>query len=343
MTTEGGRDRLSEGDVVDLAQYVAGLSASGLALPPGLRALGEELPSGSMRRTLDSLAEALERGESLDEAMRTQGNRLPPHLQGVVKAGLRTGRLGEILGRFIAFQRVGADLKRATWMSLAYPLVLLACLIGLFTFVSWIVVEDFRRIFMDFGVNLPVITLVLLEVSGGITRAGWGMLLVPVLVVVVVCMGGPWRRRVVNRLPLIGPIWRWGALAEFAHLLALLLESEVPLPEALPLAAGGVGDADLTASCRRLAREIDAGGSLAEGLVRERIMPRGFARLLDWSRAHQSLPEALHMAGETFEARARTQATIVGIFITVVAVLLTIVGIGLIVLGLFLPLIQLLS
>jgi hypothetical protein len=49
------------------------------------------------------------------------------------------------------------------------------------------------------------------------------------------------------------------------------------------------------------------------------------------------------MVGETFEARARAQATVAGTFITVVAVLLTIVGISLIVGGLFLPLIQLIT
>jgi type IV pilus assembly protein PilC len=143
---------------------------------------------------------------------------------------------------------------------------------------------------MDFGISLPVITIVLLEISEGINRVGWGMLLVPLLIVVAIWIGGTRRRRIANRLPLFGSIWRWGALAEFAHLLALLLECAIPLPEALLLAAGGVGDADLIGSCRRLAREVEAGGSLADALVRERIMPRGFARLLDWSHAHQSLP-----------------------------------------------------
>ena len=44
----------------------------------------------------------------------------------------------------------------------------------------------------------------------------------------------------------VGAVWRSTSLAEFCHLLALLLESRLPLPEALRLTGEGVEDADST-------------------------------------------------------------------------------------------------
>src|SRR5438309_19850 len=71
-----------------------------------------------------------------------------------------------------------------------------------------------------------------------ITAAGWGLLLGPLVVAVSLFLAArglleaPLRRRVANRVPLVGPLWRWSALAEFCHLLALLLDCSIPLPEA---------------------------------------------------------------------------------------------------------------
>src|SRR5690242_20202207 len=64
-----GRGRLSEHDVAELARHVSGLDRAGLPLHSGLRALGEELSSGSLRRLLFDVAGQLEAGRSLDEAL----------------------------------------------------------------------------------------------------------------------------------------------------------------------------------------------------------------------------------------------------------------------------------
>ncbi|HEX8202851.1 MAG TPA: type II secretion system F family protein, partial [Isosphaeraceae bacterium] len=341
---DGGGPRLSEGDVADLARHLAGLTGSGLALPPGLRALAEELPRGPLRRVLVEVAARLEEGHSLEEAVARQGGRVPPHLRGVILAGLRSGRMAEVLGDFVRYEQIGWDLRRRLWLYLAYPIVLLTAMAALLVFLALVVVKPYGMIYQDFGVNLPVSTRVLLGLARGIERIGWGLVVVPLAALGLMWLAGESRlstavgRRFVRWIPLFGPLWRWTSLTKFSHLLALLLESRMPLTVALPLAGEGVRDAELAATGRAIARDLEAGGALIPAVIRRRLLPRGFSRILAWAEGHQALPEALHMAGEMFEARARAQAAFVGIFCLVVAVVSLIVGVGFLVVALYLPL-----
>ena len=109
---------------------IAGLTAAGLPLAPGLRATAEEMPRGRLRSALESVADALDRGASVDEALAAQGAGLPAHLRGLIAVGTRTGKVSHVLGRFVAFNNVGADLRRQLLISLAYPLLSLAIAAG---------------------------------------------------------------------------------------------------------------------------------------------------------------------------------------------------------------------
>ena len=48
----------------------------------------------------------------------------------------------------------------------------------------------------------------------------------------------------------------WTSLAEFFHLLGLLLESGIPLLEALKLAGDGIRDPDIKTTAERLAHDL---------------------------------------------------------------------------------------
>ena len=120
----------------------------------------------------------------------------------------------------------------------------------------------------------------------------------------------------------MGDVWRSTSLAEFCHLLALLLESRLPLPEALRLTGEGVQDSDVDASCRLMASQVDGRSLSGASHGRVRLFPAGLPRLVRWAENQRSLPEVLHMAGAMFESRARSYSTFVGTVLNVLCVLL---------------------
>lgn len=337
---------MSGDELARLTEEIGGLSRAGLPMPSGMLALAEELPRGKLRDVLNRLAVALESGMPLDAALKAQGNRLPAHLRGLVAAAARTGKLGEVLGRFAGYANVGIDLRRSLWLRLLSPIFSLVFASLIFLFVCVVLVNGFSKIFADFGMALPTVTRLALAVASAVARVWWpllqGLLFLSALVLVAaLVLRADVRRGMAWAIPLFGPVWHFCDLAEFAHLLGLLLESEVPLPEALTMAGQGVCNNVIAASTRTAAREVAEGQSLAETLGRRTLFPPGFARILAWAENHRSLPEALHMAGEMFEARARTQARFVSAVCSTLAVLSILGGVVTIFLAVLVPMISL--
>lgn len=343
----GSGGRLSGAEAAELSRQIASLTSAGLPLASGLVALGEELPRGRLRRSMNDLARTLEAGIPLEQAVMDENERIPPHLRGLVIAGVRSGDLGAILSRFTQYTSIGAELKRALWLSLAYPILTVCAAGALFLLVCSILVSQFDAIYRDFNVPLPRLTVALVQVSGLVTSAGTPLATL-VGLILAWWMGShlfltpAMRRSLASRLPFLGTVWRSTSLAEFCHLLALLLESRLPLPEALRLTGQGVQDVDIDRACRGVALQVEAGRSLAEAMEKRPPFPFGLTRLLRWAEMQRTLPEVLHVAGAMYEARARTHSAFVGAVFNLLCVLL-VLSMFVIVPALFAPLITLIS
>jgi type II secretory pathway component PulF len=342
------RGRLTPDEAARLTDQIASLSRAGRPLGPGLLALAEELPHGRFRRSLVDLAEALGRGQSLDSAMEEQKDRIPPHLRGLVLGGIRSGRLGDVLGRFSGYVSIGTELARKLWLSLAYPIMSILVALTLFVFVNAVLVAQFETIFKDFGIPLPKMTIAMIMFSHAL-RSGWPAFVVLLGGVVAFWLFGrlflkpPVRRSLASRIPVVGGVWRYTSWAEFCHLLALLLETNLPLPEALRLTGEGVQNADLDRACQVMAGDVEHGRTLAESMAAQSQFPTGLPRLLRWAQSQGAIAEILHMAGEMFEARARGQATFAGTVMAVLSVIVVLWGIFTVIGGLMLPMITLIS
>lgn len=345
----GSGGRLSGDDAARLTDQIVGLTSHGLPLAPGLRATAEEMPGGRLRSALDALARSLEGGATLEEAVAAQGTRLPAHLRGLVVVGSRSGRMSQVLGRFVEVTHVGTDLRRRVRLSLAYPALAILLSISIFLFICTTLVGTYTTIFRDFGVPLPRLTMVLVTVAGRFSSPSRSLpavlfeLFVATAVLGLVVGAPSSRRSILGKLPVVGAVWRHSALSEFCHLLGLLLDCEMPLGEALRLTGGAVHDPAIDRACRAMAADVQGGLSLSQAITRRPVFPRGMARLLRWAEGHQTLPESLRMAGELFEARARSQASFAGTVLGVVAVFMIWFGIGTVAVGLLLPMITLIS
>ncbi len=342
------KGRLTVDDVARLSEQIAGLTSANLPLAPGLRATAQEMRRGRFRSTLESVAGALDRGASIDEALAAQGSRLPEHIRGLVSIGSRTGKIGQVLGRFVVFAGIGTDLRRKVWISLAYPAFSLTIAFLVFVFVCSSLVGSFDSLFREFGMQLSPATLALVSIARLFALSGRNIVelliaLVLLSILVRFFLSPAHRHELIGQIPLLGGVWRNTSLAEFCHLLAMLLESDVPLQEALRLSGEGVGDSSIERAATKMAGAVSGGVSLSHAMSAHSIFPQGLVRVIRWAEGQQSLSESLHMAGAMFEARARSQAEVVGTVFSVVVAIVILWGIGLILGGLVVPMVTMIN
>ncbi len=349
---------LSRAEVAELVEQLASLTRSGLPLPSGLRAAGDELASPRLRSVFLDLATRMEAGEGLDRALASGNIRYPAHVRGLILAGGRSGRLAEFLGEYVRAANLGEELRRRFWRVVAYPLASLMVMLVISLFVCHLAValvddiEDDLSIYRSFfGASqqrqpsgralmvlarfidqhgIEVALLGLLAGGAGWLAARWAL--------------GPARYRgLLCSIPVLGPLLRFSALTEFCHLLSMLLEAQTPLPEALRLAGAGVRDADLAETCARMGRLVAAGHPLSRAVTAWPKVPAGLGQLFRWSETAQNLPDALKMAGDMFEARARSQAAFSGNVVATLLTLLILWWVGFAVAVIYLPLINTIS
>ncbi|HEV3120285.1 MAG TPA: type II secretion system F family protein, partial [Isosphaeraceae bacterium] len=108
-------------EFIALNDEIAALVRVGIPLERGLLAVGKEL-SGKSGRLAQALAERLNRGETLQQALKAEGAAFPGIYRAVVEAGLRAGRLSVALEGLARFARSYAELRRAVALALFYPL-----------------------------------------------------------------------------------------------------------------------------------------------------------------------------------------------------------------------------
>jgi general secretion pathway protein F len=339
--------RMSTAQAQEIGGHLAEVVAAGLPLEAGLAAVAEEFPWGRMGRALRRIAGRMETGESLDSALSASG--APAYFPALVRAGRRSGRTADILENFIASSRSVSDLRQSLWMALAYPLALLVLSIPLGLFLFLWLIPGFETIFADFGIQLPLITEFVLNVSkflGDHGLATLGILAGAVLAVGVVlrlALGAAGWRRLVCTIPVVGPLMRWLGLARFSPILSLLIESRVPLDEALVLAGEASGDAEIREDSGELAAHLRSGRSLESAARDIGRFPKSFVRALAWERQREGFAEVLQSMSEMYAGRARALVAILIAVLPPVVVTLVAFIVGFIVIALFMPLIELLN
>jgi type II secretory pathway component PulF len=322
--------QLSGKEADQFAEQLAELSEAGTPLAEGFRAAADETGNRRLRRAFRAAAARIEAGDSLETLLADDRLGISPYVQGAVEAGIRSGRLGQLLTELVEHHRVSRELWRTIYLALAYPGLLIVAVMGVFAFTFLVVLPPVVDMIEDFGTIQSAGTMAVVSLTRASGRAlawvagGWRILTSwPGLITLIVLGTGlgwayRWMRRrpafervrshwhwLISTAPFFGPLRTGISVAEFARLLRIMLLQEVPLPAALRLTAAGVADASMAEASRQLAEGTATGRSFSEVMAASPRMPAPLVPVVRWGEQTGQLPEALATITEMFEGRAR--------------------------------------
>jgi type II secretory pathway component PulF len=304
-------------DLITLNDEIAGMARAGLPLDQGLASLARDMGRGRLRRVTLALAEDLRAGHTLPEALARQKGKVPPFYAGLVAAGARSGRVAEVLATLTEYARTVANLRSILLDALFYPVIVIVFAFVLFGFLCVFVVPQFERIFHDFNLRLPYISQLFI----GAAHHPVALLLVPTLAVIFFWMlvnvflgylgGGPghWANFIYS-IPVFGTLVRAARLAAFTELLGILVDNQLPLPEAFLLAGQASSEPIMAATAHHVHDELSQGRPLGEVLRGRGLVPEWVSWMTGLGEHRGNLGKALHQIAEMYRRQVEMRAAL---------------------------------
>jgi type II secretory pathway component PulF len=299
------REALSTGEAQELAEQLAEISGSRLPLPAGLRAAAAECDNRRLAAALSRLAEDIEAGRSLDDALATHAGALPAQFLAIVRGAARTDDFGGVLAEMLEQHQATRDRERALRAVFAYPALVLALLVMILVVFSFILIPQFEWLIVEMEVDVPPNT----RVAFWMARYGVWLLVAAVVLfallppILVSLLGRQRWNSLVATLPLVGPARRWSSVVELARLAAIFVRQGLPLPDVLRLAGEANSDAVLADACDDLAADVEAGKPLGEAVFDDGRLPPSIVPHLHWGQRTGALAEAFDAVCDLFQQR----------------------------------------
>lgn len=335
-------------DLIALNDEIASLARAGVPLEIGLHGFAGGT-SGRLADISTTLSERLRNGESVQDALASEHTRLPRVYRAIVEAGVKAGRLPEALQAVTGYAQSLLDVRRRISLAMIYPCIVLVMAYYLFGFFIGLLSPTMQEMYrLSENAHSPWLSLVTSAHEIVVTAGHIPPLILGVCVLWwltssqfffptsgIAGVGLRW-------FPGLGGVLRRFHLSTFSELTAMLLEHEVPLHDALRLAAEATGDKSIIHDAERLAVVVERGEPLFEGVLVSSKFPPFMRWMLRTGDRQGALVPTLRQLAERYRRNALDRAEW---FKILLPVLLTLVVGGsavlLYILALFLPLLEL--
>ncbi|WP_339730120.1 type II secretion system F family protein [uncultured Gimesia sp.] len=338
-----------ETEFIDHLPKSSQLNFHGMPLSASLRTLAEETSSRKLAQTFQRIALELEQGTTAEESFSRHLKHVPHNLESLIRAGAKTEQLEPIIEDYIESQRLLMQSRHKIMTSLFYSSVLALGTFLLFYFLMISVVRSFRSIFLDFGTELPGITILTMHISDFLVAYG-----LPMLAILMFSFAGIWfcfdlfkmqaiRRRLINQIPILGCILNYTSIALFCRMLATIIEAKIKLPEAIELAAKTTKDPNLIAGCELLKQRTKEGFNLSDASIEIPHFSKNFIHIFRWQDRPDIFIDSLRASSNIFQAKANMKTGTFVFALQPIVLIGIIFSIGMPIVAVYLPLIRLLN
>jgi len=353
---QSGVGRFGRVGIKQITQFTRQLSTlqdAGLPILRSLNILEDQQKPGSLKNVLRSVSDDIEGGATLSEAFAKHPKAFDRLYVNMVAAGETGGVLDVILQRLADFMEKAAKLKRKIVGAMIYPVVVVMFAGGIVAGIMVFVIPKFKEIFLDFGIKLPTLTMILLNSSTWFVSGappGWAIVLFSPVVAMVVfklirsSKGGKYVTDFLAlRIPIFGKLVAKTSIARFTRTLGTLINAGVPILEAINITRETSGNEVYARAMQKVHDSIREGESFAAPLRATKVVDSLVVNMIDVGEETGELDKMLLKIADNYDEEV--DVVIESLVSLLEPVMVICLGglVGFIVLALFLPLVSLIS
>jgi type II secretory pathway component PulF len=277
-----------------------------------------DITRGRVRPYIASIRDAVARGETLSEALKSTGHVFPPLFLEMTRVGEQSGTLSKVFSRLETHYRRQVRAERIFLGAIAWPMIELAFAVLVIGALIWILGAVAQR---NNGQPIDVLGFGLVGTPGLIvyiifvTIVAFGV----TSVVIAVNRGMLWTRplqRALIQLPAVGNALQRIALARIAWALHLMLNVDLSLRRIIPLALRSTANDYYIRHTNQIVNVVTAGEPLHVAFASSHAFPSEFIDALaaaeESGRIVESMDRLSTRYEEEAEAAVKTLATVLG-------------------------------
>lgn len=337
------RATLRQAQIVQFTQQLATLLGAGQPLDRALQILLDLPEDDKARRMIERIRDTVRGGTPLSDALEDEHGTFSRLYINMVRAGEAGGSLDDTLARLAEYLERSANLRSSVINALIYPAFLVGMVLLSLMVLLVYVVPQFAPMFEDMGVEMPLITKVVLAVGRTLQSFWWA------IIGIVLFAAGWLRKRMANpdsRLKIderllgmrvAGDVIRKMETARLARTLGTLLKNGVPLLGALSVARNVMGNTALAESVDQATEEVRTGGGLGYALAQSRRFPKLALQMISVGEESGELDGMLLKVADTFDIEVKnTLDRLLAALVPATTIVMTVV-VAMIMLAIVLP------
>lgn len=269
--------RVSGKDRVIFTRQLSTLINAGLPLTQSLRTVSEQIINKTLRDVVVGVVSNVESGMSLSQSFAQYPKIFSDIYVSLVAAGEASGSLDKALERIAMQQEKDSAIVSKIRSALIYPVIVLGVIAAVLVFMLTTVLPQVGSLYKDLHKPLPALTQILLAISNFITHF-WYLVIIMLLAgafalksYVKTENGRAMADNLKLHLPIFGRIFRKVYMARFARTLGTMLQSGIPMLEAIRIVSNAIDNVHVEAVLEKSMQGVKGGKALSATLENQEV------------------------------------------------------------------------
>ena len=279
------KKKVSIRDKIVFTKQLGVMIKSGLSIVEALEALEEESQNKYFAAQIKKMISDIKGGIPLSKAMEQHKDTFNDIYINMVKSGEKSGKVEKVLERLSVQLEKDYDLTRKIKGALTYPLFVLVALVIVAVLVLTFIIPQLTSIFEDAGVPLPMITKIVIALSGSLKK--YGLYYLAVIIVLVVALikfkhtskGKRVFDKVMVRIPVFGGLLKKTYMSRFTRNFAALSASGLPLLDVFKVTADTIGNEGYKEEVIKMGEEVKSGKNISSAIKESPLFPKMIGQL----------------------------------------------------------------
>jgi MSHA biogenesis protein MshG len=337
------RGQVRQEDLLLFSRQMYTLLKAGVPIIRALAGLQESASNAAFRDVLQSVRENLESGRPLSVALQLQRGVFSPFYVAMVYVGETTGLLEEVFLRLFHHLEFQDLMRQEVKAALRYPIFVIAAIAIAIVIVNLFVIPQFAKIYHGFGVQLPMVTRVLIAFSEFMQATWWlqGLGVIGAAVAfrawTATVRGRYAWDRLKLRIPVAGGIVLKASLARFARSFSLAMRSGVPIVQGLTLVAQTVDNAFISRRIEKMREGVERGDSVLRTATNTKVFTPVVLQMIMVGEESGAIDDLMQEIADLYQREVEYDIKTLGAQIEPILIVCLGVLVLILALGVFLP------